>query len=121
MSAVAAATLLSFAGAVVSVAGIYPAVTRQWRLQRRLLVLAGLLYGAAGVADLVASMWQLALIDGAVVALIVWAIWLDRRRRDRARRMLGEKSRARVRALVVSMREAAAPRHALRPVPGGAS
>ena len=116
------ATLLSSAGAVVSVAGIYPAVKRQWRLQRRLLAVAGLLYGAAGVADLVASMWQLALIDGAVVALIVWAIWLDRRRRrDRARRVLGEKSRARVRALVASMREAAKPRHALRPVPGGAS
>ena len=121
MSAVAAATLLSFAGAVVSVAGIYPAMKRRWRVQRRFLIVAALLYGAAAVANAFAALWPEAVIDALVVALAVWAIWFDRRRRDRARRALGEKSRARVRALVASMREAAKPRHALRPVPGSAS
>ena len=51
-------------------------------------------------------------------ALAVW--WWKRKRRDRAPKMYGAKSRALVAALVRRAREAAKPRPVLRPVPGGA-
>lgn len=54
----------------------------------------------------------------ALAAVAYW--WWKRRRRDRAPRLLGEKSRALIAALVAKVRESARPRPVLRPVPGGA-
>jgi hypothetical protein len=55
------------------------------------------------------------------VVLAAWRLWRNRRKRDRAPRAFGAKSRARVAALVRKARETAKPRPALRPVPGGVS
>jgi hypothetical protein len=60
-------------------------------------------------------------LDGANVCLAVFLWWLSRRRRKRAPRAYGAKSRALVAAVVARMRETLKPRPILRPVPGGAS
>ena len=54
----------------------------------------------------------------AVFGAVMW--WLNRRRRDRARKLTGAKSKALRDALVRQVRENARPRPVLRPVPGGA-
>lgn len=47
-----------------------------------------------------------------------WHHW-NRRKRKRAAALVGAKSRARIDAMVRKVRERAAPRRVLRPVPGG--
>jgi hypothetical protein len=58
-----------------------------------------------------------AALAGTAIAAILW--WLSRRRRKRAPRAYGAKSRALLAALVRRAREAAVPRPVLRPVPEG--
>jgi hypothetical protein len=53
-----------------------------------------------------------------VLALFGW--WWRRRRRKAVPRELGAKSRARIAALVASLREGLRPRPVLKPQPGGA-
>jgi O-antigen/teichoic acid export membrane protein len=54
-----------------------------------------------------------------LAALFAWLWWRNRRRRDRAPRSIGDKTRRIIAALVAKVREAAKPRPALRPAPGG--
>ncbi len=77
--------------------------------------------GTVTVIALIGRLWpaMLAALAGTAVAVIAW--WLSRRRRKRAPRMYGAKSRALVAACVRRMRGTARPRPVLRPVPGGAS
>jgi hypothetical protein len=53
-----------------------------------------------------------------MLALVLW--WLSRRRRKRAPKLAGAKSRALLAAVVAKLRESLKPRPVLRPVPGGA-
>jgi len=53
-----------------------------------------------------------------VFGAVMW--WLSRRRRKRAPRAYGAKSRALLAAVVAKMREAAKPRPVFKPVPGRA-
>jgi len=65
--------------------------------------------------------WGTAAMNAAVAVFVMWDLWRrHRRRRDRAPRTYGAKSRARVAALARKAREAFRPRPVLRPVPGGA-
>ena len=83
-----------------------------------------------GIAALAGLIWALAIHNRALtiwmavnVALSVGS-WIHnnrKRRKKRAHRALGAKSRARVAALVRKARETAKPRPSLRPAPGGAS
>jgi len=54
-----------------------------------------------------------------VFAVIMW--WLNRRKRKRAPRTYGAKSRALIAAVIAKMRETAKPRPVLRPQPQGSS
>lgn len=79
---------------------------------------------AAATTDLFASVliaeWIPAAVSAAQIGIAI-AIWRWRnRRRDRAPKLAGAKSRARLAALVRAAREAAKPRPVLQPVPGGA-
>jgi hypothetical protein len=77
---------------------------------------------AAGalLGNVLASGWGAA--SGAGLSLtIALAFWWFRRRRKRAPRSYGAKSRALIAALVRRMRETATPRPVHRPVPQGAS
>jgi hypothetical protein len=74
--------------------------------------------GAIGWA--VSGAWGLMALDIANICLAVFLWWLSRRRRKRAPRAYGAKSRALVAAVVARMRETLKPRPILRPVPGGA-
>jgi membrane protein implicated in regulation of membrane protease activity len=82
-------------------------------------------WAAAAAADTVGlavtgyGSWALASVASAGLALFLW--WLSRRRRKRAPRMYGAKSRALVAALVRRVRETAVPRPGLRPVPEGSA
>ncbi|HXJ24450.1 MAG TPA: hypothetical protein VNH17_02060 [Streptosporangiaceae bacterium] len=80
--------------------------------------LCGCLGGAIGFASGGGWPWMAADLANAGLAAVLW--WLSRRRRKRAPRAYGAKSRALVEALVRRAREAARPRPVLRPVPGGA-
>lgn len=53
-----------------------------------------------------------------ILAAVLW--WLSRRRRKRAPRAYGAKSRALLAAAVARMRETLKPRPVFRPAPGGA-
>ena len=53
-----------------------------------------------------------------LLAVFLW--WLSRRRRKRAPKAMGAKSRALLAAVVAKMRERTRPRPVLRPAPGGA-
>lgn len=81
----------------------------------------GAIFGTiAGTAGLVDGWWAVA--GGfwvfAVVCAVIW--WSTRRkRRDRARKAAGAKSRALVAALVKRAREVSRPRPVVRPVPQG--
>lgn len=80
---------------------------------------------AAATVDLAASIAAAEWLPGAVSAVqvaIAVAIWRWRnRRRDRAPRAYGAKSRALLAALVRKARETAKPRPVFRPAPGRAS
>lgn len=75
--------------------------------------------GADTVIDAAAALWLCAAISAVQVgiALAIW--WWRKRRRDRAPKLAGAKSRALLAAIVRKAREAAKPRPVLRPVPGG--
>jgi hypothetical protein len=62
--------------------------------------------------------WGALLAAGAVI--VAWRLWRRRKRRGRAPRSYGAKSRALLATLARKAREAAKPRPALQPVPGGA-
>lgn len=68
-----------------------------------------------------AASWPLVTVCAvqAGIALAIW--WWRKRRRDRAPKFAGAKSRARIAALVATLRESLRPRPILRPQPGGAS
>jgi type VI protein secretion system component VasK len=87
------------------------------------LFLAGWLSGSAWQIGSSAWFRQWDMLAGSAASLLLCAAvwWWNRRRRKRAPRAYGAKSRARVAALARKAREAAKPRLALRPVPGGAS
>lgn len=75
-----------------------------------------------GVLGAFATVNWLALAVNVVSGLVAVVLWLRRgRRRGRAPRAYGAKSRARVAALVARACEAGRPRRVLRPVPGGVS
>jgi membrane protein implicated in regulation of membrane protease activity len=73
---------------------------------------------ANGFAALVDS-WPSWAVNVVTTAILVWAWWRYRRRRDRSPRAYGAKSRALIAALVAKAREATQPRPVLRPVPQG--
>ena len=75
----------------------------------------------AGIAGAVAGIWWWALGSAVSIAVAVCWWWFNRRRRDRAKALLGAKSKALRDALVAKQREVTKPRPMLRPVPGGAS
>lgn len=76
----------------------------------------GVIIGAASVVDVP----ELAVgVVSTILGAVMWW-WLSRRKRRRSAKLIGAKSRARLAAVVARMREAAKPRQALRPVPGGA-
>lgn len=78
--------------------------------------------GMATAANLLDGSYVLAVITGTGAVIAAWLWWKNRRRRkDRAARSMGAKSRALVAALVRKAREAARPRPVLRPVPGAVS
>lgn len=93
-------------------------VIQRWR---RLFALAWAVSAVGDtVFDLIAG-WRGDACGSAVsfvLALILW--WFNRRRRNRAKQLIGAKSRAIRDALVRRMRELA-PRPVLQPVPQGAS
>jgi hypothetical protein len=69
---------------------------------------SGLLVGAGGIVVGVARPGVVGVLDIATgVACIV--MWLNRRRRDRARRAIGGKGRAIIAAMIGRMRQAAQP------------
>lgn len=86
-----------------------------WRLTG--FDIAGDLLSVAGWA--LRHNWALTALWVAVTAVQLWMMRRNRRR-TRAARELGAKSRARLAALVAKVRESATPRPVLRPVPGGA-
>jgi len=83
------------------------------------VVLAVTGYMAAVVANIIWRQWVAAIAAAVVLAVILLILWRTRRRR-RAPRAYGYKARALIAALARKAREAARPRPALRPVPGGA-
>jgi hypothetical protein len=62
---------------------------------------------------------ELASFAAAVFAAAVLCWWFQRKRRDRAPKTYGTKSRALIAAMVTKAREAAKPRPVLKPVPHG--
>ena len=75
-------------------------------------------FGGLGVVLGFAGQWPENAIGAVQVAVGAW-LWLrGRRKRRRAPRAYGAKSRALVAALVAKAREAARPRPVFRPVPG---
>lgn len=88
----------------------------RYRLQLTFADVAMLTLSAAGNA--LRGDWVWASVSAAV---LVWTAhtWWNRRKRRRAPRTLGAKSRARIAAMTARMRERPA-RPVLRPVPGGA-
>ena len=77
---------------------------------------AGVVLTGAGFGQ-----WLEIVIGLAQVAIGIWLWRRGRRGRRRAPRAYGAKSRALVAVLVAKARDAARPRPALRPVPGGMS
>lgn len=108
--------MLLAAGFVLDVYGLITGLTGRFR-RALWALLAGNALGAA--AEFAGHSWLL--FAGNVVSVIVCALllWWQRRRRDRAPRAYGAKSRALIAALVRKTREAARPRPVLRPVPQG--
>lgn len=75
---------------------------------------------SAGIMSVVFSFGQdWAAVAGCAASLVVALIvaWWNRRRRDRAGQLLGDKSRQLLAALVRRMRDVTTPRRILRPVP----
>ena len=72
------------------------------------------------VVDGASGQWGTSLCAAANAGIGAWLWWRRRKRRDRAPRAYGAKSKARIAALVRKARQAARPRPVLRPVPGGA-
>lgn len=77
--------------------------------------------GLAGmdVAAVLRHNWFLTAYYTAWLLYLAWFWWRKRRNHRRAPRAYGTKSRARLAALVATLRERARPRPVLRPVPGG--
>lgn len=73
---------------------------------------------AAGFA--LAGWWALAIPSAVLAVWCVWDWWRRRRKRDRVRKLLSERGRAVIAALVKRVREVSRPRPVLSPVPGGA-
>ena len=69
---------------------------------------------------LIAGLWLPLAVSAANLILAVWLYWRHRKRKDRAAKLAGAKSRALLASLVRRAREAAQPRPVLRPAPGGA-
>lgn len=110
--------LLAAVGFAVVCCGL--AATLRRRLRPALwLYLAGNGIVAAGAALDGRAFWPVAAGNIAVAGLAAWMLWRSRRRRKRAPRAYGAKSRARVAALVRKTREAARPRPVRRLVPQG--
>lgn len=75
--------------------------------------------GIAGVvAGLTTSSWPVSAVSAGHI-LVAAAIWWHRRRKKRGAAPLGAKSKARIEAMVRTMKQRARPRGAVRPVPGG--
>ena len=68
---------------------------------------------------LIAALWLPVIVSAANLILAAWLYWRHGRRKDRAPRAYGAKSRALLAAIVRRAREAAKPRPVLRPVPQG--
>jgi len=73
------------------------------------------------VANIGGHNWGMASCEGASLAagIAAW-LWWRHRRRNRAPKTYGAKTKAIIAAMVRRAREAAQPRPVLRPVPGGA-
>ena len=104
--------ILETAGLAIMVTGIF---RYGWRLT--LTDVIGDVMVSAG--NFLQRSWFFTVFFGAAAIIIALTLW-RRRKRKRALRQLGAKSRAAIAALVRRAREAAAPRPVLRPVPGGA-
>jgi hypothetical protein len=115
-------------GAVFMAVAIPPFTATVWRAAYRITRMAKVSFWGDWMASAavlsVLFMWQdewlAAAVAGAnlVVGAVFW--WLSRRRRKRAPKLAGAKSKARLAALVRRSREASKPRPVLRPVPGSA-
>jgi hypothetical protein len=109
-------TWLLLSGFVLDVCGIIAAITgkeqRAWGL-----LLAGNALGA--VAQFDRHSWLLCAANAVCAVVCAWKLWRGRRRRKRAPRAYGAKSRALIARLVRKAREAARRRPVLRPVPQG--
>jgi membrane protein implicated in regulation of membrane protease activity len=74
--------------------------------------------GAANIlVSAVTGDWQAAGCSAATVLLALLSLWWRRRRRGRALREAGARARARIAAMIGTMRERARPAPGLRPAP----
>lgn len=108
---------LSWAGYGAACCGLIPAFRGQLRMSRWLFLAAN---AAWAVSDLVTRSWVAAALSAAAAVFFAWLLWRGRRRK-RALRSFGAKSRARVAALTRKAREAARPRPVRRLAPQGLS
>lgn len=116
-------------------AGLPPALTAAWRpvnmlmmrwLMHRTYTKRDFVADWAWSATIQALLWQVShltavAIGAGVSAVIAVLVWWWRRKPDRAAGLIGEKSRARLAAVVRRAREAAQPRPVLQPQRQGAS
>jgi hypothetical protein len=114
--------LATTAGCVINALVIGAATTRP--------MIGVLWYASGAVLDVVVAAlaaaggvpWWLVAWMGVLAVVNAWMArdYWNRRKRKRAAALAGAKSRARIAALVARARQAARPRRALRPLPGGA-
>jgi hypothetical protein len=108
--------LLSATGFALDVCGLIAGFAAGRWQQALWLILAG--NALAAVNDFGGRHWLLFAGNVAGVIICGWLLWRNRRRK-RAPRAYGAKSRALIAGLVRRAREAARPRPVLRPVPQG--
>jgi len=106
---------LGITAAVLAVAGC---ACMLLSIRRHAWAHAGIPLLAAG--DLLLRQWPYVGLIAGMVVLDLYVHW-RRRKRKRAAKKIGAKSRARTADLIGTMRERARQRPALRPTPGGAS
>ena len=117
----ALAVILWAAGWAAVIAAVAMHLRGHRDVARWFLALADWPIGAGDAAFTVASalrhQWLLAGWFAALTALVIWSHRRNRRKRKRARALLGAKSRQLRDALVRKQRELTRPRPVLRPVP----
>lgn len=116
------------ASIMLAIAGPFASGGINWALARARLgdplrygVLIGTLTASGNVVVFTSTLsWPAAVVSLVLSVAGWWLWWWLGRRRDRAPRQLGAKSRLLLEALAERMRESVVPGPGLRPVPGGA-